>query len=86
MIHICIFPTVDESAFASAVKKFKPYSIGRYKQDSGADARRIYGGGMVAIFTESLFAPLALIILLAGASRHQLDGGGNGLGFLVVFH
>jgi hypothetical protein len=42
-----------------------------------------YGCGMVAIFPESPFAPLALIILLAGTSRYQLNCGGNGLGFLV---
>jgi len=45
-----------------------------------------YGCGMVAIFPESPFTPLALIIFLAGTSRHQLDGDGDGLSFPIVFH
>jgi hypothetical protein len=38
------------------------------------------GSGMVAIFPESSFATLALIICLAGATSYLLDGRWNGFG------
>jgi hypothetical protein len=45
-----------------------------------------YGGGMVAIFPESSFATLSLVIFLADSARYQLNGRRYGIGLVIVFH
>jgi hypothetical protein len=46
----------------------------------------LYGSRMVAIFPESPFAVLSLVIFLTDATRYQLNGWSYGFGLVMVFH